>query len=245
MVALKADIISQLRKEILSLQGFKNKATEDQIRPRLGVIDASFPNAAFPLASIHEFLTGSAGDLATTSGFIAYLLSSLMGKEGVSIWISSMTTIFPAGLKLFGINPEKIIFITASKEKEKLWIMEEALKCEGLAAVVGEIRDLDFTASRRLQLAVEATRVTGFVIRNDLGNKNVNGCTARWKISSLPSGIIKNLPGIGFPRWNIELLKIRNGKPGTWQMEWSYNNLHTVTDPLSIEPSLLQQRKTG
>ena len=36
-----------------------------------------------------------------------------------------------------------------------LWVIEEALKCEGLAAVIGEIKELSFTQSRRLQLAVE------------------------------------------------------------------------------------------
>jgi len=33
--------------------------------------------------------------------------------------------------------------------------MEEALKCAGLAAVIGEVREMDFKQSRRLQLAVE------------------------------------------------------------------------------------------
>jgi len=33
---------------------------------------------------------------------------------------------------------------------------------------------------------------------------------------------LKNgMPGVGFPRWQIELLKVRNGKPGKWTVEWS------------------------
>ena len=41
-------------------------------------------------------------------------------------------TIFPPALKSFGIAPDKIIFIDLKKEKEILWAMEEALKCDGL-----------------------------------------------------------------------------------------------------------------
>jgi protein ImuA len=244
MLAQKANIISQLQRDILLLQGFRNKVTDDITRPNLGVIDLAFPNAVFPLASIHELLTAGSEDMAASSGFIACLLSFLMTKGGVSVWINSSTTIFTPALKLFGLDPEKIIFITALKEKEKLWIMEEALKCEGLASVVGEIRDIDFTASRRLQLAVEKTRVTGFVLRDNSRNPGANACTARWRISSLPSVVENDIPGIGFPRWNIELVKIRNGKPGIWQMEWSHGKLHPVTGQ-QTEQLLLQKRKTG
>ncbi|HEV8507462.1 MAG TPA: Error-prone repair protein ImuA [Chitinophagaceae bacterium] len=243
MLAQKADIIFQLQKEILRLQGFRYKASDDLIRPVLGPIDSSFPNEVFPMASIHEFLTQSAEDVAATSGFISCLLSSLMNKGGASVWIGPSQEIFPAALKIFNVEPDKIIFINSKKPKELLWLVEEALKCEGLAAVVGEVAELTFTASRRLQLAVEQSRVTGFLIRNNLRNINVNACTARWKISSNPSIIKGDIPGIGFPVWNVELLKIRNGKPGSWQMQWAYDKLHSVTDPIVL--SSTEQRKTG
>ena len=41
-----------------------------------------------------------------------------------------------------------------------MWAIEEALKCDGLAAVIGEMKELSFTNSRRLQLAVEKSHVT-------------------------------------------------------------------------------------
>jgi protein ImuA len=91
-----------------------------------------------------------------------------------------------------------------------------------------------------LQLAVEKSHVTGFIIRNDPRNMNVNACVSRWRISPIPSGSENNLPGVGFPRWNIELLKIRNGRPGSWQMEWSYNLLHSISNPVEL---LVQEEK--
>ena len=243
MLTNKADILFQLQKEILQLQGFRRLTSDDLIRPVLGPIDRSFPYGMFPLASLHEFLTGSPEDISATSGFISCLLSSLMSKGGVTVWIAPSQTMFPAAFKFFNVEPDKIIFINTKKTKELLWLIEETLKCQGLAAVVGEVAEITFTVSRRLQLAIEQSRVSGFLIRNKSGNTGANACTARWKISSRSSLITNEMPGIGFPVWNIELLKVRNGKPGTWEMQWANNKLHPVTDPNILSSS--EQRKTG
>jgi protein ImuA len=40
------------------------------------------------------------------------------------------------------------------------------------------------------------------------------------------------MPGLGFARWNVELLKVRNGKPGSWQIEWGPTGFRTI--PASI-----------
>ncbi len=119
--------------------------------------------------------------------------------------------------------------------------MEEALKCEGLAAVIAETPELSFTASRRFQLAVEQSRVTGFVIRNNPKNL-ATACLTRWKISSLPTVSEDGLPGVGFPRWNVELLKVRNGTPGIWQLEWAGRFRHVSKIAIITKE---QHRKAG
>jgi protein ImuA len=217
MTAVNANIIAQLQKEILSLQGLKKSNNTSDIDFQLGEITRAFPNESFPLSAVHEFVNMNREHQAATSGFISYLVSSLMKNGSAAVWISSSPVIFPPALRSFGISPDKIIFVSAKDHKEILWVMEEALQCEGLAAVIAEIRDLNFTESRRLQLAVEKDHVTGFIIRDQPARLTVNACVSRWKISSLKSKAPDGLPGIGSPRWNIELLKIRNGKPGTWQ----------------------------
>jgi protein ImuA len=241
MAVSKADIIAQLQRSILPLQGFKYSVQNTSVG--LGAIEKAFPNSTFPLGGLHEFICADIESTAATDGFVAGILSSLMRKNGVSLWISSSQKIFAPSLKSFGIQPEKIIFINVKRDRDVLWCVEEALKCEGVAAVIGEMKDLDFTVSRRFQLAVEQSRVTGFVIRNNPCQLNTTACIARWQIASLPSVAYEAMPGIGCPRWNVELLKVRNGKPGCWEIEWSGKKfLHsTQVVPLSRE----RQRKTG
>jgi protein ImuA len=244
MQHIRKDIITRLQKDILFLQGFKQIARGNAVQIKLGAMDRAFPYGCFPFAAIHEFINDGPECAAATSGFIAYLLSALMLNCRTCLWISSSRSIFPPALKSFGIEPDKIIFIDLKSEKEILWVMEEALKCEGLAAVVGEVREISFTASRRLQLAIEKSQVTGFIIRNHPRNLNVNACTSRWKISPLSSEPEDNLPGVSFPCWNIELLKIKNGKPGVWQLQWAYDQLRPVPALITVV-TLEQKRKTG
>jgi len=98
-------------------------------------------------------------------------------------------------------------------------VLEQALKCQSLAAVVAELRNISFAESRRLQLAVENSRTTGFLHRQLLHSENTLACVSRWKIRPLASRSEDGLPGVGFSCLEVELEKIRNGRPGVWQFE--------------------------
>jgi len=222
----KSHVIDELRKDIL-LPWQKHKVTSD--RTVLEPLKSAFANAMFPLGAVHEFLCAEPEDEAPTSGFIAGILGELMQNGGAALWISRWRTIFPPTLKFFGINPDHVIFINLKSAKDIFWCMEEALKCERVTAVVGELSELSFTQSRRLQLAVEQSGVTGFIIRARPRNLNTTACVTRWKITSLPSELPDGVPGVGFPRWNVELLKVRNGKAGYWRMDWVGGHLRDVS----------------
>lgn len=243
MLVNKADIITQLKKDILPLQGIRSISTNSALDSKLGSLRYSFPNNSFPLGAIHEFIISNNEEQAATCGFVAGIISTLMNNSGALIWISASRSIFPPALALFGVDPSRIIFIDLRKEKEILWVMEEALKCTGLAAVIGEMQDLNFTASRRLQLAVEQSCVTGFVIRRNPKIINTTACVTRWMISPLNSLLPGEMPGVGFPRWNVELVKVRNGVPGKWELEYSNDRFRHI--PKIAEIPFNQKKKTG
>ena len=242
--AVKADIILQLQKEILSLQGYGSISDKEQLYTGLGPIENAFPGNAFPTGAIHEFISPAPEAAAATNGFIAGLLSRFMQGLGCCLWISTKRTIFPPALKAFGIAPERIIFVDLAREKEALWAIEEALKCEAVAAVVGELSEVSFTASRRLQLAVEESRVTGFLHRYNPRTENTIASVSRWKITPIASMLGDGMPGVGFPRWNVQLLKVRNGKPGAWQIEWSADGFRHIPAFTPVV-SILANRKTA
>lgn len=242
MLAQKIDIISQLQHEINLLEGFK-PGNNSAIDIELGAIKNAFPNSSFPLGAVHEFLIHGLESSAATSGFITGLLSALMRDGGMSVWISASRTLFPPALRNFGISPDQFIFIDLKKEKDITYAMEEALKCAALTAVIGEVQEINFTTSRRLQLAVEKSQVTGFVLRNSSRNPNITACVSRWKIISLPSDVADDLPGIGFPQWKVELLRIRNGKSGSWNVRWVNGKFQILDEPAFTLQE--QRKKTG
>lgn len=244
MRAEKRDgIIAKLQTDILRLQGFK-QVNNDVAEVGLGRIKEAFPLASFPLGAVHEFLPARVEDKAATSGFIAGLLGSLMRSNGTCLWASSSRTLFPPALSSFGIQPDRIIFIDVQKDKDVLWVMDEGLKCGALAAVVGEVHEVSFTASRRLQLAVEQSQVTGFILRRNYRDPNTTtACVSRWRVTSLLSDAFEGLPGIGFPKWRAELLKIKNGKPGVWDVQWVNGRFLPVFQNAFTFPE--QQKKAG
>ena len=227
MSGAKKQTISSLREQILLLQGIKQPSLNTPLTIGFPPLEAAFPFATFPTGTLHEFISSNS-DAAATSGFVSCLLGKLMQQDGISVWAGLSRTVFPAALKTFGVDPDKVVFITVKNEKDLAWVIEESLKCGKLTAVIGEIKNISLTASRRLTLAIEQSKVTGFVVRHDHKDLNPLSCFARWRITSLASHPAENMPGLGFPRWNVDLLKVRSGRPGSWQIEWHADHFEAI-----------------
>jgi protein ImuA len=237
---LKSEVLARLQDSILKLQGFKDQKglmLGDALEP----ICSAFPNNTFPIGAVHEFICSGSEAAAATTGFIGGILTSLTRQGGVIAWISSSSNVFPVAMKGFLPEPDKIVFIKLKTEKEVMWAMNEALRCESLAAVIGELNDIDFKSTRRLQLAVERSMVTGFILKMDSrrnltneSKQNPTACVTRWAITPLPGEHADDLPGLGYPRWNVELMKVRNGRPGIWQLTWKHGRFQ-LADPSSFD----------
>lgn len=235
-------VVKKLQSQIDAIQGLG--------RPLLGSPDASvlpfataFPGNVFPMNAIHEFISHEPSEAAATNGFITALAANFIKDNGICLWIESERKIFPSGLKYFGLEPDRIVFINVVKQKDALWVIEEALKCDALTVVVGEIRELGFTESRRLQLAVERSGATGFIHRYRPRFENSLACTTRWKITPLTSITNDDLPGMGTNCWDIQLLKVRNGKPGSWKLGWLAGRFQPATQYFSAVS--LSERHAG
>ena len=235
MIATKEEIIGRLRQDMIRWEGFRPPQPGAKNDLGLGPVAAAFPDGVFPTGVIHEFISSSPEGTAASGGFIAGLLQTLLRTGGACLWISYTRRIYPPALKLFGVDPDQIIFVDVPLQKDVLWVTEEALKCEGAATVICETKDLSFTESQRLQLAVEKSHVTGFILRKDVKKLNTTACVSRWRIGPVRSQLRAGMPGVGHPRWQVELLKVRNGKPGNWTVEWKKQGFQTITLPQVTE----------
>lgn len=238
----RKELISRLQNNILQWQGYRSHATSNHTKMGLGSVEKAFPNNVFPLGTVHELVCSNIEQATASCGLLSGMLSVLMQHGRVCLWISFTDHLFPSALAHFGVSADRVIFIRVSKDTEALWVMEEALKCAGLAAVVAEVRELNFKQSRRLQLAVEHSHVNGFVLRNYSKKIGSTICAARWQVRSLPSEPVDGMPGLGFPRWQVDLLKVKNGQPGSWTIEWAERAFRVIPDQY---PFKMSKQKAG
>jgi protein ImuA len=135
--------------------------------------------------------------------------------------------------------------VRASRDAEILWAMEEGLRASGIAAVVGEVGALPMVASRRLQLAAEHSGITAFLLRRWREGGQAtreralpNATVTRWRIAALPSRPSLGELGVGNPRWRVELLRCRGGKPAYWEMPAWEMEVPDATDHVSLAAAL-------
>ncbi len=198
-------------------------------------IDLALPGGGLPLGALHE-VAGAGADAqhgAAAAQFVAGILARI---EGPILWVLERRDLFAPdlfapGLAAAGLHPDRVVYAEAGR-REALLVMEEGLRHRGLAGVAAEISSrINLTASRRLQLAAEATGVTALLLRRpgpsrDGADADLAGAMAavtRWRIGALPSAPpiadAPDVPGLGRARWRLDLLRCRGGRPGSWMVE--------------------------
>jgi protein ImuA len=193
----------------------------------VAAIDRALPGGGLPRGAVHELLGmgGDEEDGALAAAFAAGILGRLE-RDRIVLWCLPRPDLYGPGLAILGLDPARLVLVRARRDAEILSAIEEGLRATGVAAVVGEVGAFPAVASRRLQLAAERSGVTAFVLRRWRDGARAarerdlpNAAATRWRIAALPSVPARAEPGIGHPRWRIELLRCRGGAPACWEVE--------------------------
>ena len=230
-----ASVGPDLREQVRRLERAHSAARAGQAAVPLGVpaIDALLPDGGLLTGALHEIEAGPApsGRVASHDGaalgFAAYLLGRF--GSGTLLWCRRPSGAFdappyaPALATWF--DPARLLLVTARRDEDLFWAMEEGLRCPGIAAVLGETRAADPTAGRRLSLAAEKSGVPALLLRSQPAPTQ-SVCTTRWRIASAISHSTPGLSDVGQARWRIELRRNRFGVPSaeeipTWIVEWN------------------------
>ena len=172
----------------------------------LQTIDQRLPAGGLAFGALHEVAGGGDGAL-----------------HGV-LWCVTRADLFAPAVEQVGLSANRVIYVEAGDERAVLACCEEGLRHGGLGAVVGEIARLSMTASRRLQLAAEASGSLGLMVRRwrrqadaaDFGQPTA--ATTRWRVTALPSSPLPTA-GVGRPRWFLELIRCKAGECADFEVE--------------------------
>lgn len=245
----KKEFLSNLRHEIQALEqsGFTHRPNSwDLGAPD---IDMCFPAHGLDGSGIHNVLWAHLCDYCAGLAFILALCARNAPHQPL-IWCvqkgRNPSIPYMHGLIDLGFpDPEGILYVEVNKETDVLWAMEEALRHGNIAAVLGEV-SADLTQSRRLHLAAQDAGSPCFLLHHNQ-TLPVNGANTRWQVTSAQSTILPFDPKApGKPRWQLELVRNRNGRLGHWNVEWQYETRHFhISASLADRTLATGQSETG
>ena len=186
-----------------------------------------------------HLVSGGPQDAAAT-GFAVALIRKLLQQnpDQAVVWclpaMPRAGQLFGAGLAAMGIDPARIILVCESHPLRAVAASEEALAAQGVAAVIceysalAEKSDLWLKAARRLQLAAEQGKTTGFMLGPSAA---AAGFETRWHItptrrySQTNQTLEGQMPIAEYasdwqPCWQVELMHCRGGRPASLQLCW-------------------------
>jgi protein ImuA len=211
-------LLAALRARVARLDRSGGTRAEGDTVSLCDPIDRRLPGGGLARAAMHEVL---AADPGAAAGFCALVLAR---ARGTVLWIASEPDAWPPGLARFGLSPADLVLVQTPRRQDALWAMEESLRCPGVAGALLVMDGLDLTAARRLQLAAEAGGAIGLLLRPDGAEDGASAALTRWRVDALAgTGAGTGTGGahdLGDPRWQLDLLRCRGGRPQGWQVTW-------------------------
>jgi protein ImuA len=215
-------VLTVLRERIQRLE--RGAARRWSVLPfGIETIDRHLPEGGLALGALHEVAGGGNGaiDGAAAALFTAGIAARTRGPV---LWCVARQDLFAPAIAQAGLTPDRVIYVDAGDEPSVLACFEEGLRHACLGAVVAEVAGLSMTASRRLQLAAEGLGIIGIAIRRWRRQAKAvtfgqpTAAVTRWRVTALPSSPLP-VPGVGRPRWLLELVRCRGGESADFEVE--------------------------
>jgi hypothetical protein len=190
----------------------------------------------------------------------ACTLSLLAAREacregGALVVIDRQQTFYPPAAAAWGIDLDRLIVVRPRCARDELWAAVQSLRSPAVAAVWGMIDRLDSRAFRRLQLAAQAGRTLGLLLRPPSARGQPSWADVRLMASNcglqiLDCGLHKEIRNPGHPaagfagcrvaeirnhsavhplrRVQVQVLRVRNGRPANKVTLGIDDTIHTV-----------------
>ncbi len=191
---------------------------------------------------------GHKGGRGTGAGVLPWLAAvwrlgrGVSGRRGLVVWVGGGDRPY-----LLGGGGEGWSWLTvlSGEPEERVWAIERCVGCAAVSAVVADGRGMGFTATRRLQLAVESVAGVGDGVEG-VGCDRVillrdEGELGRPSAARVRGVVWPKPSGDGIVRWNAQLLRRKGMRPtddlaegGRVVLELRHGQVVVVCEPAEV-----------
>jgi protein ImuA len=225
-----------------------------EVRWQTGVscMDSHLASGILSLSGLHEIEPLRSTDTPWLTGFAFALLARLQTPAPI-VWcvtrqqVGDHGSLYAHGAERYGLSPSQIVFCKVDHPLHLHFALEEALKTEGVAAVMGEGPLPSFTGSRRLSLLTKTHQKPCLLLNPQAGSGRGSAAQTRWQVKPIPGETDPLDPfGPGLPTWLVALARVRGGHPSShpWRVVWD-EQTHSFREAAAFRGGAVQQERTG
>jgi hypothetical protein len=162
----RGDLVRELRGQLGSSVALASAVEgKEVVTFSCGVVavDRLLPGGGLRHGMLVEWLAELPGCGAATLGLVAAREACRTG--GVMVVLDRRQAFYPLAAAAWGVDPERLILVRPRTARDEIWAAVQALRSPVVAAVWAMIDRLDGRNFRRLQLAAEAGRTLGVLVR--------------------------------------------------------------------------------
>ncbi len=128
-------------------------------------IDGLLPRGGLKVNSITEWVGGNHSN-ATCALSLVTAAGWLTRHAGPLVVVARPADFYPPAAVALGIPADRMIWVRPNRHADAVWSIDQSLRCESVAAVWSLVgAELDDRDARRFQLASEAGRTPGLMVR--------------------------------------------------------------------------------
>ena len=166
--------------------------------PRL---DAALPGGGWPLGTLIELLLPrhGVGELSLLLPALRALATEADDALRWLTWIGPPHEPYAPAFAQAGIRPERLLLVSVTGQRERLWATEQALRSKSCSAVLTWLETVPERALRRLKLAVAQSEGLGVLLRPLKERAETSPASLRLALLPTPDGLL------------VEIVKRRGG----------------------------------
>jgi hypothetical protein len=217
----RSRLVDELRRQVARWE-LSIPSADDAFSSSLAPLDRLLPGGGLRYGMLTEWLSGLARCGTATLSLVCAREACRPG--GMLIVLDRQQMFYPPAAAAWGIDLNRLVIIRPKSARDELWAAMQALGSPAVAAVWAMIDRLDSRAFRRLQLAAQAGRTLGLVLRPASARSQPSWADVRLDVlprvkSREPKA---RIPALGprlstldsFRRVQVRLLRTRMGRPG-------------------------------